>query len=127
MHNDEGEEGVALTLRSADGSIVHEETPMYLGKLFFGATEWVRPILSARIPFLKRFAHKTTSGDGGVIFKNVKPIFNKDGSPAEYILEASKTGPNGQPIRFSTAKVTIFPDSPEAINVSPPLGPRVNG
>ena len=124
LHDDEGEAGVKLTLRTADGQPV-ENSAMYLGKLL-GKTEWFRPVLSARIPFLKRFAKQETSGDGGVVFRNVKPEF-KNGQPAEYVIEASKTGPDGKPMTFSSAKVRIYPDSPEVINVSPPLGPRVIG
>lgn len=122
LHDDKGEGDVRVTLRSVNGK-VHEGAPIYLGKMF-GKTEWVRPILSSRIPFLKKYAHTVTSEDGGVIFKNVKPDF-KNGQPAEYIIEAQKENADGTPVAFTQAKITIFPDSPELINVSPPLGPKV--
>lgn len=115
LHDDSGEKDVVVTLRSADGKINRNDA-IYLGTVF-GKTEWLRPIAAERVPGLKRLRHKSTSRDGGAIFKNVPP--------GEYILEARKTGKDGKPVIFTTSRVIVFKDSPELINVSPPHSPRV--
>ncbi|HTK85420.1 MAG TPA: hypothetical protein VL625_10075 [Patescibacteria group bacterium] len=112
LHDDEGEKGVSVTLRSADGASRNDA--VYLGT-FLGKTEWIRPILSVRLPFLRAaLAHKATSFDGGAIFMNVPP--------GDYIFEARKNG-----VTISSAAMTIYPNSPNVINVSPPWGPKVKG
>lgn len=110
LHNDLGEAGVTVTLKSADGKTAGGDA-MYLGTVR-GRTEWLRPIAAARLPGLKKLRHKSTSHDGGAIFRDV--------SPGDYILEAHKSG-----VLFSTAKVTVYKDSPELVNVSPPHSPHV--
>jgi hypothetical protein len=115
LHDDLGEEGVVVTLRSADRKTSRNDA-IYLGTVL-GKTEWLRPIAAERLPGLKRLKHKSTSHDGGAIFKNVPP--------GEYVLEARKTGADGKPLRFTRAKVTVFENSPELINVSPPHSPHV--
>jgi hypothetical protein len=99
-------------LRSADGTSRNDA--VYLGT-FLGKTEWIRPILSVRLPFLRAaLAHKATSFDGGAIFMNVPP--------GDYIFEARKNG-----VTISSAAMTIYPNSPNVINVSPPWVPKVKG
>lgn len=110
LHNDLGECDVEVTLRSADGKVKRDDA-IYLGTAF-GKTEWLRPIATSRIPCLNKYRHKATSHDGGAIFKDVPP--------GDYILEARKKG-----VVFSTAKVTVFKNSPELVNVSPPHSPHV--
>jgi hypothetical protein len=110
LHNDKGEAGVTVTLKSKDGKVVRNDA-MYLGTVL-GKTEWLRPIAAARVPGLKKLRHKSTSHDGGAIFRDVPP--------GDYILEAHKDG-----VLFSRAKVTVFKNSPELVNVSPPHSPHV--
>jgi hypothetical protein len=115
LHDDKGEAGVEVTLRSTDGKIVRDDA-MYLGTVM-GKTEWLRPLAAERVPGLKRLRHKSTSHDGGAIFKNIPP--------GEYVLEAHKKGKDGKPLLFTTSRVVIYKDSPEFINISPPHSPRV--
>jgi hypothetical protein len=117
LHNDIGEAGVVVTLKSADGKIYRDDA-VYLGTAF-GKTEWLRPIATARIPGLKRFRHKSTSHDGGAMFLNVPP--------GDYTMEAHKIGKNGKPVLFETAHVIVSKDSPELLNISPPHSPKVLG
>lgn len=112
LHDDKGEDGVSVTLRSSNRT--SREDAIYLGT-FLGKTEWMGPILSVRLPFLKTaLAHKSTSFDGGAIFMNVLP--------GDYIFESRKNG-----VTISSAAMTIYPNSPDVINVSPPWGPKVTG
>jgi hypothetical protein len=115
LHDDKGEGGAIVSLRSVDGSVRHDN-PVYLGSVF-GKTEWLRPIATSRISFLNRFAQKLTGTDGGAIFKNVEP--------GEYIIEAKKDDRAENQVSFTSAKIKIFPTTPELVNVSPPQGPRV--
>lgn len=110
LHNDIGECGVEVTLRSKDGKVRRDDA-MYLGTVL-GKTEWLRPIATSRISCLKKFRHKATSHDGGAIFRDVPP--------GDYIIEASKKG-----VVFSSSEVTIYKNSPEFVNVSPPHSPHV--
>lgn len=113
MHNDEGEAGATVILRSADGTVRRDG--YYMGEMN-GKTEWFTPIIARRFP---RFAHlmsSHTTADGGVAFTNVPP--------GDYTLEARKTDGDGRPIAFKTAQVKILPNSPEVVNVSPPHSPR---
>jgi hypothetical protein len=113
LHDDEGEVGVTVTLRATNGTSYRDDA-IYLGSMF-GKTEWIAPILSVRIPFLQAvLEHRETSFDGGAIFMDVPP--------GDYIFEARKNG-----VRISSAAMTIYPDSPALINVSPPWGPKVTG
>lgn len=113
LHDDDGEAGVRVTLISADGQ--RRDDAIYLGHIL-GFTEWFVPILAARIPFLFRLRHRSTSPDGGAIFQNV--------APGSYRLEAAKLDESGHPVPFKRAEVEIFPDSPLLVNLSPPHGPR---
>jgi hypothetical protein len=115
LHDDIGEAGVALTLKSKDAKVIRDDA-VYLGTAF-GKTEWLRPIATARIPGLKRFRHKATSHDGGAMFLNVPP--------GDYILEARKMGKDGKPVLFTVAELVVSKDSPELINISPPHSPHV--
>ncbi|MEZ0224875.1 MAG: hypothetical protein ACAH83_10000 [Alphaproteobacteria bacterium] len=115
LHDDRGEDGVVVTLKSTDGKTVRGDG-VYLGTVM-GKTEWLRPIATARLPGLKRFRHKSTSHDGGAMFLNVPP--------GDYILEATKMGKDGHPVLFTISHVTVRKDSPDLINVSPPHSPHV--
>lgn len=111
----DGEKGVSVALKSLDGKTVLRDA-MYLGNIG-GISEWVRPILTARLPFLRALRARKTSRDGGLIFRDVPP--------GEYVLEASKTGRDGRPMAFTSTRVSVLKDSPELINASPPHGPKV--
>jgi hypothetical protein len=115
LHDDGGESGAVVSLRSVDGGRSYKN-PVYLGCIL-GKTEWLRPIATSRIKFLNQFSHKYTGPDGGVVFKNVEP--------GEYIIEARKEESEESQVLFTSARVKIFPDTPELVNVSPPQGPRV--
>jgi len=110
LHNDKGELGVTVTLRSKDGKIVRDDG-IYLHSLF-GKTDWFRPILSHRFKPFGRLRAPFTSHDGGVIFNDVPP--------GHYILEAKKDG-----VLIQNAEIKIYQNSPLGINASPPHGPRV--
>lgn len=110
LHNDKGEGGVEVTLRSKDGKIKRDDA-IYLGTVL-GKTEWLRPIVTSRVSCLNKFRHKATSHDGGALFRDVPP--------GEYIIEARKKG-----VVFSASEVTICKNSPEFVNVSPPHSPHV--
>ncbi len=111
LRNDHGEAGCSVSLESLEDP-EQDFPPTYLGSLYyFQKTEFIFPALS-RFPYLAFLAHKSTTVDGGVIFKNVPK--------GEYILQAYKEG-----LEFNKVKLKIEGNSPELINASPPHGLRV--
>lgn len=110
LHNDRGEPGVTVTLRSRDGRIVRTDG-IYLHSIF-GKTDWIRPVLAQKFNRFRHHRAPFTSHDGGVIFKDVPE--------GDYILEAKKYG-----VVIQNAEIRIYKNSPLGINASPPQGPRV--
>jgi hypothetical protein len=98
----QGEAGATVAL-FAEGREV-EVVPIYLGIVpVLHVTDFVRARWRPLV---------ATSADGGVIFPNVEP-----GSYSMRVTHPTRT--------FSECKFVVRDDSPEFVNASPPLGPRV--
>lgn len=87
-----------------------EFATIYFGELPGENTDIIKPRLCKGKP-RHTCGPQTTTRDGGVVFQNVPTGW--------YVIRANKPG-----VEFSERLLQVRADSPAAINVSPPYGPR---